>query len=103
MIVLDLDLAIGLRGNDRHRAAFAQPGTQGVAIIALVGDQIIRRRNGIDGEYGDLGVVGVAGRQQEDVGTAFLVADGVELGVPASLGRADTMSQGPPFAPPAVR
>jgi hypothetical protein len=37
------------------------------------------------------------------VRAAFLVADGMELGVPATLGDADTMSQGPPFAPPAVR
>lgn len=37
------------------------------------------------------------------MGTTLVVADGVELGVPATFGRADTMSQGPPFAPPAVR
>jgi hypothetical protein len=37
------------------------------------------------------------------VGTALLVADGMQLGVPATFGDADTMSQGPPFAPPAVR
>ena len=45
----------------------------------------------------------IARRQQEDLWTAFLVADGVELGVPAPFGDADTMSQGPPFAPRAVR
>ena len=45
----------------------------------------------------------VARRQQEDVRATFLVADGVELGVSSALGDADTMSQGPPFAPPAVR
>jgi hypothetical protein len=31
------------------------------------------------------------------VGTALVVADGVELGVAAAFGRADTMSQGPPL------
>ena len=101
--MLDVHLAVGLRGNDGRGSALDQPGSQGVAVVALVGDQIIRRRHGVDGQHGDLGIVGIAGRQQEDVGAAFLVADGVELGVPASLGRADTMSQGPPFAPPAVR
>ena len=39
----------------------------------------------------------VAGRQQEDVGAALLVTDGVELGVPAPFGDTDAMSQGPPL------
>jgi hypothetical protein len=63
----------------------------------------LRWRHGIDRQHSDLGIVRVSRRQEQDVGTAFLVADGVELGVATAFGRADTMSQGPPFAPPAVR
>ena len=39
----------------------------------------------------------VARCQQEDVRATFLIADGMELGVPATFGDADTMSQGPPL------
>ena len=60
-------------------------------------------RRGIDRQYGDLGIVRVAGRQEQDVGASLLVADCVEPGVPPAFGDADTMSHGPPFAPPAVR
>lgn len=101
--MLDWDFSVGLGRDDRRSAAFDKPGSQGVAVVALVSDQIIRWRNGIDRQHRDLVIVGVSGRQQEDVGMALLVADGVELGVPAAFGDADTMSQGPPFAPPAVR
>ncbi len=46
----------------------------------------------------------IARCQQEDVRAAFLIADGVELGVAATFGDADTnMGQAPPFAPQAVR
>ena len=101
--MLDLDLAVGLGRDDRRGAALDQPEAQGIAVITLVRDQVLRGRHGIDRQHGDLGIVRIAWRQEQDVGTAFLVADGVELGVAAAFGRADTMSQGPPFAPPAVR
>jgi hypothetical protein len=48
-------------------------------------------------------VMHIAGREHQDKRTTFVVADGVELGVAATLGEADTMGQGPPFAPPAQR
>ena len=102
-VVLDLDFAVRLRGDDRRGSALDQPGAQGVAVVAFVGDQVVRGWNGIDRLDRDLDIMRVARRQQEDVRASFLVADGVELGVPATFGDADTMSQGPPFAPPAVR
>lgn len=101
--MLDLHLAVGLRRDDRDGAAFDQPGTQSVTVVAFVGDQIVGWRHSVDGLDRDLGIMRIAGRQQEDVRAALLVADGVEFGVPATFGDADTMSQGPPFAPPAVR
>lgn len=45
----------------------------------------------------------VARHQKKDAWAAFLVADGVKLGVPAALGHADTIGQGLPMPPPAVR
>jgi len=45
----------------------------------------------------------VARGQKQDEGAALVVADGVELGVAAASGAADTMSQGPHFAAPAQR
>ncbi len=101
--MFDRQLAVGLGRDDRHGAALNQPCPQGIAVIPFVRDQVLRRRHRIDGRHGNLDVMRVAGRQQEDVRAAFLVADGVELGVPTALGRADTIGQGPPFAPPAVR
>ena len=45
-----------------------------------------------DRRNGYLCVMRVAARQPEDMGTALLVADGVELYVPALSGDANTMS-----------
>src|SRR6185295_2891379 len=67
------------------------------------GDQLGRGRKRLDAGPRDRAVVGVAGRQDEDERAALGVADGVELGVAAAFGAADTMSQAPPFAPPAQR
>ena len=40
-VVLDLHLAVGLRRDDRGGAAFDQPGTQSVAVVALVSQQFL--------------------------------------------------------------
>ena len=52
---------------------------------------------------GDLAIMDVSWRQEQDEGPAFRIADSVELGVAAPLGAADAMGQGPPFPPPAQR
>ncbi len=62
-----------------------------------------RGRHGLDAKPRDLAIMHVAGRQEQDAGAAFLVADRVELGVAPPFRAADTMSQGPPFPPPAQR
>lgn len=96
-------LAVGFTGNDRGCPPLAQPEPQSIAVISFIADEILRRRHRIDGEHGDFDIMHVTRGQQEDMRPPFVVADGMELGVAASFGRADTMSQGPPFAPPAVR
>lgn len=94
---------MSLGRDDRLDTALDQPGPEIVAVISLVGDQMSGRRHGGDAGLGDRHVVDVARRQHQEVGSAARVADGVELGVAAAFGEADTMGQGPPFAPPAVR
>ena len=89
--------------DDRLGAAIRQPCPEVVAVIGFVGDQMVRRRDGGDAGFGDRHVMHIARRQQQEVRPAALVADGVELGVAAAFGEADTIGQGPPFAPPAVR
>lgn len=71
--------------------------------ISLVRDEILGRRRGIDRQHGDLGIMCFPERQEEDVGAAVLVADRMGRGVSSAFGDFDTMSKGPPFAPPAVR
>lgn len=57
----------------------------------------------MDTELRDLAIVNISSRQEQDAGTSFLVADGIELSVASAFRAADTMSQGPPFPPPAQR
>ena len=70
----------------RHGATLDQPEPQCIAVVALVRDQVLRGWHGIDPEHGDLGIVRVSRCQEQDVGTALLVADSVELGVAAAFG-----------------
>lgn len=77
-----------------------QPIPQRLAVVALFGDELGRRRQGLDAKPRRLAVMDVARRQQQDMRAAPGVADGMDLGVPATLGAADTMSQVPPFPPP---
>jgi len=56
------------------------------------------------GEHdGALDVGGLAGGQIEGLGPAMFVAEGMDLGVSATLGAADGLSRIPPFPPPAQR
>ena len=52
---------------------------------------------------GDLAIVDVSRRQEQDDRTAFRVADRVELGVGSTFRAADTMSQGPPYGWPPLK
>jgi hypothetical protein len=74
-----------------------------LAVIPFVADEVGAGRQGFDAILSDLAIMHVSRRQEQDAGAAFLVADGMELGVASAFRAADTMSQGPPFAPPAQR
>lgn len=74
-VVVYLDLAVGLGRDDRHDATLDQPEPQGIAVVALVRDQVLRGWHGIDREHGDLGIVRVSRRQEQDMGTALVVAE----------------------------
>lgn len=96
-IVIVLDFAVLARWDDGLGAALIQPFAQGLAVIAFVGDEFGRGRHGLDAKLRDLAIMDVSGCQEQDAGTAFLVADCVELGVASTFRAADTMSQGPLF------
>lgn len=102
-VVIILELAVFARRDDGLGASSNQPFPQSLAVIALVGDEVGGRRHRFDTEPCDLAIVNVSGRQEQDAGSSFLVADRVELGISSAFRAADTMSQGPPFAPPAQR
>lgn len=76
---------------------------QGIAVVVLVTDQVIGRRHDIKRQHGGFGIVRISGCQQEGARTAISVAEGVETGVPAASGNADTFCYGLRFAPSAVR
>ena len=84
-------------------APFSQPSAQRFATIAFITDEFARRRHGGDTLYGNTHIVNISGRYEQNQRPAFQIADGVDLGVSATPCLADTIGQGPPFAPPAVR
>src|SRR5690606_5474318 len=99
----ELDFAVLAGRDDGLGSALAQPFAQGLAVIAFVGDQFGRGRQRLDALLRDLAIVRVARREYQDERAALVVADGMELGVAAPFGAADTIGQAPPFAPPAQR
>ena len=102
-VVIILDLAVFAWCYDGLSAAFDQPLAQRLAVIALVSDKLGGWRHRVDAELGNLAIMNVSGRQEQDAGPPLLVADGVEFGVSSAFRAADTMSQAPPFPPPAQR
>ena len=98
-----VDAAVAFVGDDGLGTAFGKPGTQIIAAIAFIADQFSRGRHGRDAGLGDLHIVNISGGYHQHAGTALHVADGVDLGVSPAACLADTIGQGPPFAPPAVR
>lgn len=102
-VVVVLDFAVFTRRDDGLGSALAQPFAQGLAVIAFVGNQFGRGWHRLDALLRDLAIMGVSRGQEQDEGPALVVADSMELGVTAPFGAADTIGQGPPFAPPAQR
>src|SRR5665647_1766916 len=102
-VIFVLDLAVLAGRNDGLGATLGQPFPQCLAIVPLVSDEFRRGWHRSDAELRDLAIVHVSGRQEQDAGAALLVADGMELRVSSAFRAADTMSQGPPFPPPAQR
>lgn len=79
--------------------ARVEPFTQGLAVVAFVGDQFSGGRQGLDAQLGHLAIVDVAGCQEQDVRTPLRVAESGEFGVASALRAADTLSQAPPLFP----
>jgi hypothetical protein len=85
LVVSILGFVVLARRDDRSCASCIQPFMPGLTVIALIRAAFGRRRHGRDATLRDLAILDV------------------EFGVAAAFGAADTMSQGPPFPPPAQR
>ena len=90
-------MAVAPRRDDGLGAALVEPFAQRLAVVSLVGDGFGGWWQCSDAGLGDLAVVDVSRRQQEDMRAAPGVADGMDLGVPTAFGAADTMGQAPLF------
>ena len=103
-VVRDGRLAAASGGDDDFGAVVGDGGTDGVAVIAAVGDETVeaaRRRLDQGGRHGH--VAGVAGRDQEHAWSPGGVGQPVELAGPPAARGADGLREGPPFAPAAER
>src|SRR3546814_13046068 len=103
LVVVVLDFAVPARRDDGLGAACFEPFAQGLAVIALVGDEFGGRRHRRDALLGNLAIMHVAGGPEQEARATLLVADGRELGVADYRRSADSMSQAPPFSPPGPR
>ena len=103
LVVRELNLAMTQRWDDGDGAALSQPMTQGVGVVSFVGDQFVARRQRFDTLHRDRDIRDISGSYDERPGAAAFVAQGMKFGLASMLGTADTIGQGPPFAPPAVR
>ena len=94
---------VGFVGNDDLGSAFADFGAQGVAIIALVGEQRThggRLRQHI-GRRRDVGIL--AGRQVQDDGPALWIGQSVDFRRASAPRAPDSLCVLPPFPPEAQR
>ena len=103
LVIDDLALAVVASGDDGHGPGLAQGSSQGVGIIALVGQDVAGVRCAGEKSRGDGDVRDVAGRQDEREGASDDVSEGVELGGLTATRRADRLDFGPPFPPKAER
>src|SRR3546814_12761487 len=97
LVVVLLYFAVPARRDDGLGAACFEPFAQGLAVIALVGDEFGERRHRRAALLGTPAIMHVAVGQEQDARATLLVADGMELCVAASLRAADNMTTGPPF------
>src|SRR3546814_19340490 len=94
-----LDFAVPARRDDGLGAACFEPFAQGLAVIALVGDEFGGRRHRRAALLSNLAIMHVAGGQSQDARAPMLVSDGTALGVAASLRAAEPNRKGHPLTP----
>ncbi len=90
LVVGDLDLSVGLRGDAGVEAAFGQGGSQPVGAVAFVTEQDLGPRQGVEHQGRAFVVAHLSLDEQQDQGPGSAVAHGVKLGIQAALGAPDT-------------
>jgi hypothetical protein len=95
LLIFDHGLAVLARRDARGDAPGGQRCTETVTVVAPIGQQFARGRQGIDHEAGALVVVHLPFGQRHDEGPPLTITDGVELGVQAALGAPDTAGNSP--------
>lgn len=102
-VVGDLPDARRAWRDDGLRTARCDQLTNGVAVISAIGDEAFERAQCFN-ECRRVGYVrGVAGCQKDEPRTALLVGRRVEFAGTSAPGRANRLTEGPPFAPAAER
>jgi len=95
LVVLDLDLAIGLRRDAGRDPSFDQGLAEPVGVVAFVAEQRLGLREGVDHQGRTLVIAHLALAEQHDQRAAAAIADGVQFGVQAALGAPDTSGKSP--------
>lgn len=94
---------MAVEGDDRLGPACGDQGADGVCVVATVGDQAGEGAGRIDQRSGHGHVVDIAGGELENARATLLVGQSVELGRTSTARGADSLEEGPPFAPAAER
>jgi hypothetical protein len=101
--VADFLFAIGTPRDNGLDAELAQKGAEAVAVIALVGEQLLDAGNETDAGFGLCAIGGISGCQNKNPWAAKLINNSMNLAVSAAFGQADSLNLRPPFPPPAQR
>jgi hypothetical protein len=99
----DALVAIGLAGNDRLDVVGLEEVAEGIGVVTFVGEKFADAGDQADAGFRHHAIGRVAGREDEDPGTAKAVDDRMNLAVAAAFGEADRLFLGPPFPPLAQR
>lgn len=99
--VLDAAMAHGRDHGDG--AALGEQIAQSIGVVAFVGEEFAAGWQALDALLRGGNIRYISSGYDEAPGPSALVANGVDFGRAAPCGTADTIGQGPPLAPPAVR
>lgn len=89
--------------NDGLAAARGQPVSELCCVVGAIGYELARGRNARQKRGRSGQIMGLSSRQGEGDGPARSIGQGMNFGRPSAARPADSMREGPPFAPAAER